>query len=72
MAFLLITTLIAMAKKETDNKPDDENFHINVFQSFTIIWDILKIPHMKILVMAVLTAAVSFFRFNTVLLYNAV
>lgn len=54
------THLLAMAKKETNNEPDDENAHINVFQSFTVIWDILKIPHMKILVMAVLTAAVSF------------
>ncbi|VVC28221.1 Major facilitator superfamily domain,Acetyl-coenzyme A transporter 1 [Cinara cedri] len=58
MAFFLITTLIVIVKRETDNKSDEENDHTNVFRSFARIWDILKIPRMKILVMAVLTTAV--------------
>lgn len=71
MAFLIITTLIAIAKKETDNGSNDDNSNINIFQSFAVIWDILKIPHMKILVIAVLTATVRFL-FNIVGLYNIV
>jgi len=57
--FTVITTLIAIFKNEKDNRLEDNHIKLNTFQSYKLLWDILNLPSVKILAIALLTAMVS-------------
>lgn len=56
--FIFITILIAILKKEKDSRLEDEHVELNIFQNYTLLWGILKLPSVKILAIALLTAKV--------------
>jgi len=57
--FILITTLIAIFKKEKDNRLDDDHAKLNIVQNYSLIWGILKLPGIKLLALTLLTAKVN-------------
>jgi len=56
---MAITTLIAIFKNEKDNRLEDNHIKLNTFQNYKLLWDILTLPSIKILAMALLTMMVS-------------
>ncbi|XP_025194139.1 acetyl-coenzyme A transporter 1-like [Melanaphis sacchari] len=58
--FLLITTLIGLFKKEKDNSFELDYKKISIFQNYKLLWNILKKPKIKLLLIALLTARFGF------------
>ncbi|VVC36429.1 Major facilitator superfamily domain,Acetyl-coenzyme A transporter 1 [Cinara cedri] len=58
--FVLITTLIAIFKKEKDIKLEDNNLKLNIVQTYKLMWDILMLPSIQIFVLALLTIKIGF------------
>ncbi|XP_060878681.1 acetyl-coenzyme A transporter 1-like [Metopolophium dirhodum] len=58
--FILITTLIAIFKKEKDNRLEDDHVKLNIVQNYSLLWDILKLPSIQILALTLLTARIGF------------
>ncbi|KAE9538631.1 hypothetical protein AGLY_005730 [Aphis glycines] len=58
--FILITTLIAIFKKEKDNRLEDDHVKLNIIQTYSLLWDILKLPSIQLLAIALLTAKIGF------------
>lgn len=56
---MAITTLIAIFKNEKDNRLEDDHIKLNTFQSYKLLWDILNLPSIKILAIALVTMMVS-------------
>lgn len=55
---MIITTLIALFKKEKDNRLEDNHVKLNILQNYSLLWDILKIPSIRVLAIALLTSKV--------------
>uniref|UniRef100_A0A2S2QHE6 Acetyl-coenzyme A transporter 1 n=1 Tax=Sipha flava TaxID=143950 RepID=A0A2S2QHE6_9HEMI len=58
--FMLITTLIALFKKEKDNRLEDDHVKLNIFHNYLLLWDILKLPSVRIMALILLTAKIGF------------
>ncbi|XP_022165986.1 acetyl-coenzyme A transporter 1-like [Myzus persicae] len=58
--FILITTLIAMFKKEKDHRLEDDHIKLNIVQNYSLIWGILKLPGIQSLALTLLTAKIGF------------
>jgi len=56
--FVVITISIALFKTEKDNRLEDDHIKLNIFQNYSLLWDILKLPSIRILAIALLTAKV--------------
>jgi len=61
---MAITTLIAIFKNEKDNRLEDNHIKLNTFQNYKLLWDILNLPSIKILAIALLTMMVSMNKMN--------
>jgi len=57
--FLTVSTLIGVFKREKDNRLEDNYVHLNVVQNYKLLWDILKLPSIRILLIALLTMRVN-------------
>lgn len=62
--FGLVTTLVAIFKKEKDYSLEDDHVKLNIFQTYTLMWDILNLSSVKILVTILLTMKVNIIKFN--------
>ncbi|XP_060835227.1 acetyl-coenzyme A transporter 1-like [Rhopalosiphum padi] len=61
ISYMAITTLIAFFKHEEKTRLDEDNhIRINTFQSYKLLWEILKLPSFKILAIALLTSMIGF------------
>ncbi|CAI6364916.1 unnamed protein product [Macrosiphum euphorbiae] len=58
--FMAITTLIAIFKNEKDNRLEDNHIKLTTFQNYKLLWDILNLPSIKILAIALLTMMIGF------------
>ncbi|XP_025208442.1 acetyl-coenzyme A transporter 1-like isoform X1 [Melanaphis sacchari] len=58
--FILITSLIAIFKKEKDNRLEDDHVKLNIVQNYSLLWDILKLPNIQLLAISLLTAKIGF------------
>lgn len=57
--FILLTTLIGIFKKEKDNiYIEDNHERIKVVQNYLLLWDILKLPSVRILAILLITSKV--------------
>lgn len=56
---LSITTVFALFKKEKDNRVEDGYVKISVLRSYKLLWDILKMPRIRILAAILLSARVN-------------
>lgn len=57
--FLFVTFLVIFKKERNKElEEDDDPLKINIIQSYDLLWDIFKIKHMKLLLMAILTSMV--------------
>lgn len=56
---LLITSIVGIFKKEKDIRLEDGYVNVNVFQNYKLLWDILKLPRIKVLALALLTTRVN-------------
>lgn len=56
---LVITSIVAIFKKEKDSRLEDGYVNINVFQNYKLLWDILKLPRIRVLALALLTTRVN-------------
>jgi len=58
--FLFVTFLVIF-KKETNKEleEDDDNLKINIIQSYELLWNIFKIKHMKLLLMAMTSMVIN-------------
>lgn len=65
--FMTITTLIAIFKNEKDNRLEDNHIKLNTFQNYKLLWDILNLPSVKILAIALLTMMIGFASTDSVL-----
>lgn len=59
ISYMAITALIAIFKNEKDYLIEDNETKLTIFQNYTVLWDIMKLPSMKILTIALLTTMVS-------------
>lgn len=59
ITFILLTTLIALLKKEKDSTSDDDYLELNVVQNYSLLGNILKKRNLQILAAALLTAKVN-------------
>jgi len=56
---MLVTTLLAVFKRERDCElDDDDHVKLNVVQNYVLLKDILKLPSVRVLGLAMLTAKV--------------
>lgn len=51
--------MIAIFKKEKDNTLEDGYVKLNISKTYSLLWDIMKLPSIRILAIALLTARVS-------------
>lgn len=59
---MVITTLVGLLKKETNNGfENDHKKKISILQNYKIVWDILNLPTIRLLTIALLTARVNIF-----------
>lgn len=59
---LVITSIVGIFKKENDNldnRSEDGCVNISVFQNYKLLWDILKLPRIRVLAVALLTIRVN-------------
>lgn len=56
---LLITSIVGIFKKEKDIRLEDGYVNVNVFQNYKLLWDILKLPRIRVLALALLTTRVN-------------
>ncbi|XP_001944982.1 acetyl-coenzyme A transporter 1 [Acyrthosiphon pisum] len=66
LIFICVTTLIAIFKKEKDCRLEVDHVKLNVVQNYTLLCDIIKLPSIRILAIALLTAKVGFSVTDTV------
>lgn len=59
VSFMLITVFIAIFKKEKDNRLEDNHIKLNIFENYSLLLDILKLPSMLMLSIALLTSRVN-------------
>lgn len=57
--FLFVTFLVIFKKERNKELEEDDHLKINIIQSYELLWDIFKIKHMKLLLMAILTSMVN-------------
>uniref|UniRef100_A0A2S2QEU1 Acetyl-coenzyme A transporter 1 n=1 Tax=Sipha flava TaxID=143950 RepID=A0A2S2QEU1_9HEMI len=60
ITIILLTIFIAIFKKEKDNTLDDDFMELNIIQSYSLLWNVLKIRNVKILAIALLTVKIGF------------
>ncbi|XP_050058688.1 acetyl-coenzyme A transporter 1-like isoform X2 [Aphis gossypii] len=58
--FILISTLIAIFKKEKDNRLENNYVQLNIIQNYLLVLDILKTPSIWVLSIALLTTEIGF------------
>ncbi|KAL4142293.1 hypothetical protein QTP88_004779 [Uroleucon formosanum] len=59
--FILLTTLIGIFKKEKDNIYIEDNHEkIKVVQNYLLLWDILKLPSVRILAILLVTSKIGY------------
>jgi cbb3-type cytochrome oxidase subunit 3 len=56
--FILVATLIGIFKKEKDIKLEDNYAQPRVTNSYKLLWDIIKLPNLRVLLIALLTMKV--------------
>lgn len=56
---MLLTTLVGIFIHEKDNEVDGRPIRINIFQSYKLLWEILNLPNMRVLILALLTMKVN-------------
>jgi len=56
--FILVATLIAIFKKEKDVRSEDNHSQLRVTNSYKLLWDIVKLPNIRVLLIALLTMKV--------------
>ncbi|XP_026804625.1 acetyl-coenzyme A transporter 1-like [Rhopalosiphum maidis] len=58
--FILISILIGIFKKEKHNRLEDNYMKFNIIQYYTVVWDILKLPNIRVLASALMTVEIGF------------
>lgn len=56
--------MIAIFKTEKDNTQEDGYVKLNISKTYSLLWDIIKLPSIRILAMALLTARVNIIKLN--------
>lgn len=56
---MVITTLIGIFKKEKNCLLEDDHVKLNTFQNYLLIWDIFKLPSIRVFAVVLLTAQVN-------------
>lgn len=56
--------MIALFKKEKDNTQEDGYVKLNISKTYSLLWDIMKLPSIRILAIALLTARVNIAKAN--------
>lgn len=67
MAF---TSFIAIFKNEKENRLEENHIKLNIYQNYILLWDILNLPSVKILSIALVTAMVSTSKIYTVIFFT--
>ncbi|CAH1724867.1 unnamed protein product [Aphis gossypii] len=67
--FILVATLIAIFKKEKDVRSEDNHSQPRVTNSYKLLWDIVKLPNIRVLLIALLTMKVGFSAMRNSLVY---
>ncbi|XP_050438632.1 acetyl-coenzyme A transporter 1-like [Adelges cooleyi] len=61
VAFMLITSLVGLIKKENkDRSADCTEDKLNVFKTYSVLWDIVKMHGIRILIFALITYRIAF------------
>jgi len=68
---LLLTLFIGLFKKEKYTKEDGHE-KISVFQNYKLLWEILKLPRIRVLALALLTIKVNNNNNNNNRLYSQI
>lgn len=56
---MLVTTFVGIFKSEKDNRLEEGHVKISVFQSYKLLWEILKLPNIRKLAIALITMKVN-------------
>ncbi|XP_022174745.1 acetyl-coenzyme A transporter 1-like [Myzus persicae] len=57
---LVLTSIVGIFKKEKDSRLEDGYVNINVFQNYKLLWDVLKLPRIRVLAVALLTTRIAY------------
>ncbi|VVC42465.1 Major facilitator superfamily domain,Acetyl-coenzyme A transporter 1 [Cinara cedri] len=66
---IAITTLIGIFKKEKDNRLEENHIQLTVVQNYKLVWDILKLPRIRVLIIVLMTMKVGFSAMRSSLAY---
>ncbi|XP_022174759.1 acetyl-coenzyme A transporter 1-like [Myzus persicae] len=69
IVFILVSTLIGIFKREKDTRLEDNYAQLHVTNSYKLLWDILTLPNLRVLLIALLTMKVGFSAMRNSLLY---
>lgn len=65
-----MTVLVGLFKKEKDNRLEDGYMKISVFQNYKMLWNIFKLPNIRMLALALITAKVNKILIILIFRYN--
>ncbi|VVC28216.1 Hypothetical protein CINCED_3A007453 [Cinara cedri] len=60
VVYIIITTLVGIFKKEKDTRLEADHVKINIFQNYKLLLNILKLPSIRTLTLALLTSRIGF------------
>ncbi|VVC28210.1 Major facilitator superfamily domain,Acetyl-coenzyme A transporter 1 [Cinara cedri] len=66
---IAITSLIGIFKKEKDNRLEENHIQLTIVQNYKLVWDILKLPSIRVLIIALITMKVGFSAMRSSLAY---
>lgn len=61
-----LTTLIWIFKKEKDHRLENNYIQLSIIQNYKLFWDILKLPNIRILLIALVTMTVNIIQINII------
>lgn len=60
--FIIATTLVAIFKHEKNDSDHPDSLDLNLYQTYRLLGDIMKLPSVKSLSVVLLTAKVNYFQ----------
>lgn len=57
---IVVTTLICIFKKEKEHESEENHVRLSIAQNYKLLWNILKLPNIRILLIALATMKVNY------------
>lgn len=57
---IVVTTLICIFKKEKEHESEENHVRLSIVQNYKLLWNILKLPDIRVLLLALATMKVNY------------